>query len=180
MRHGREGFSLVELLVILAALGILLAGAVKIVGSVRERAKITRCLDDLNALQAAYTALQSDTGYYPPDGDIKVLWDQNEFQTKVSDQAAADKWRGPYWPKPATGDAPLNPWGGVYQAVYKDVDGDGYVDYGVLITNVPKKAAESIDIAIDNKKDGTDGKVRYSANAGNTGRVDVTVIFGSE
>ena len=177
--RAREGLTAMELMVVIAVLLILSVGIYMYLGSLRNKSKVARTIEDIQSLRTVWAAFESDTGFFPADGNIEVLYDKNQFTDANYSGCDPDKWQGPYLPAPK-GDVTLKPpnqFGGVYDAFYQDIDGDGYTDYGVKITNVPRKLAEQIDTKLDGQADGTKGYVRYDDSKA---RTDVYVIFGSE
>lgn len=63
----RSGFTLVELLVVVAIIGVLVAILVPTVHRVRSQAQIASCKNLLKGIETALSAYQSDEGRYPPD-----------------------------------------------------------------------------------------------------------------
>lgn len=63
---GRSGFSIVELLVVLATISILLGLLVPAVQYARESARRTQCISNLSQLGKAVHSFESQYGYLPP------------------------------------------------------------------------------------------------------------------
>ena len=62
----RRGFTLVELLVVVAIIGLLAGIAVVSVNAVRAKARDTKRVADIKQIQTALERRFSDTGMYPP------------------------------------------------------------------------------------------------------------------
>ena len=65
-RHGRAGFTLVELLVVIIIIGVLSALVLTVLPSVRANASKAKCLSNLRAVGPAFDMFAADNnGYYP-------------------------------------------------------------------------------------------------------------------
>jgi len=70
-----RAFTLIELLTVIAIIGILSAILLPVVGSVRESARTSRCVSNLRQLGVAYSLYtQENRDYAPMDNDVGESW----------------------------------------------------------------------------------------------------------
>ena len=102
--HGESGFTLVELLVVLAILGLLVAVATPQVLKYLGKAKNDTAQIEMKSLSTALDLFMIDVGRYPTqDEGLQVL---------ISNASNLNAWHGPYLKANAV---PLDPWGRPYQ-----------------------------------------------------------------
>ncbi len=127
MKAHNGGFSLIEILVVIGAIGILLGIAIPAYNGYREKAQIAEAMHDLKRIETAIIALATDTGEWPGHNTIGAqhnteIWD---LKAATSGLVATDNnfpnWNGPYIPFPI----PTDPWGKDY---YMDGDYDSNGD----------------------------------------------------
>ncbi|TAJ21337.1 MAG: prepilin-type N-terminal cleavage/methylation domain-containing protein [Planctomycetota bacterium] len=133
--RARRGFSLVELVVVLAILTLLAGIAVPIVSSQLDRANQARAKNDLSVLAGALVEYRSDTGYWPANTNATVVATGAEsaegFTCLYANTWARGGWDGPYLTIGALGaggalqlaDAAadqgfVDPWGNAYQVYW--------------------------------------------------------------
>jgi general secretion pathway protein G len=114
-RQRESGFTLVELLVVLAILGLLVAIATPQVLKYLAGAKIDTAKIELKSMATALDLFLLDEGRYPTE--------QEGLQALVTKPADIVYWAGPYLKTGATG-VPLDPWGHPYQYRYPGQNGD--------------------------------------------------------
>ena len=133
MIYRRDGFTLVELLVVLVILGLLSALVVPRFVRQEEKAKVKAARAQIELLGTALDTFRLDVGRYPTSADgLEAL-----RQAK-----GIPKWDGPYLKK----EVPLDPWGKSY--IYKSPGDHGPYDllsYGA--DGVPGGEGDNRDIA---------------------------------
>jgi prepilin-type N-terminal cleavage/methylation domain-containing protein len=117
-----RGFSLMEILVVIAIIGILVSVVMPAVNSGRDKALVAATVSDLQSMKSAMEILYNDTGYYPngaTDLCRTTLPADNEIDLSLDDAgilANGSAWGG--WSGPYTGGA-IDKWGNPY---YLDED----------------------------------------------------------
>jgi general secretion pathway protein G len=114
-RKGESGFTLVELLVVLAILGLLVAIASPQVLKYLARAKVDTARIEMKSMATALDLFLVDEGRYPTE--------QEGLQALVTKPGDLVYWAGPYLKTGATG-SPMDPWGHPYQYRYSRQSGD--------------------------------------------------------
>lgn len=102
-RHGEAGFTLIEMLVVLAIIGMISALVGPQVIKYLSRAKIDSARVEIQSLETALDLFRLDTGRYPTE--------QEGLASLVEKPANLPVWNGPYVKKKA---APVDPWGQPY------------------------------------------------------------------
>ena len=110
----KKGFTLVELLVVVAIIGVLAATVLASLGSARDKSKVARVNIELREIAKASETLFIHTGLYPHKSShvCPPQWGANNevnLNTTAAGLTATDgtysNWAGPYMP------AILDPWG---------------------------------------------------------------------
>jgi len=102
-RRSRQGFTLIEILLVLAIIGMLAGVTIFAIGGIGKRARIDTTKATLETVANALDTYQLHVGHYPTEeeGNLDALRVKPSFD---SDQLA-DKWSGPYLKK-----APVDAW----------------------------------------------------------------------
>lgn len=99
-RRSREGFTLIEILLVVVIIGILAAlGVPKLTGHM-ERARVNAARSDISAISSAISMYELDNGKFP-----------KSLQNLMQDPGNTMNWRGPYMEN----GMPDDPWGKPYQ-----------------------------------------------------------------
>jgi general secretion pathway protein G len=86
--HTRSGFTLIEILIAVAIVAIMSAGAFYVFSTYRARAALTATKSNLRALATALEQYELDIGEYPTT--------LKDLSTRPSNESAAEKWPGAY------------------------------------------------------------------------------------
>ncbi len=152
----KKGFTLIELIVVIAIIAILAAVIVPNAFKAIEKAKMARATGDIRSIKSAALGYNADTGLWPLLGlGGAVRASGKGFVT--NDDGAGNPvpgWYGPYLEKWF-----VNPWGaagGFGNKYYWDADyvgddnGDGIAgEAQVIMFNVPRKSAQTLDVKYD-------------------------------
>ena len=129
-KPGTGGFTLVELLLVLAILAVLAAIVIPKFSGRTEQARVTAATTQISNLGTALDSYEVDTGSYP-DSNMGL-------QALVAKPANVDNWRGPYMKQ----DIPKDPWGDPYVYEFPGKHGEGHYD---LYSYGPDKRAGTDD-----------------------------------
>ena len=99
----RQGFTLVELLLVLVILGVLAAIVIPKFSGRTQQAKVQAAVTQISTFRTALDAFEVDNGYYPKG--------RTGLQDLIVQPRDAQNWRGPYL---QTDRVPQDPWGGEY------------------------------------------------------------------
>jgi general secretion pathway protein G len=118
-RASQSGFSIMELLIIIAIIGILAATVLSNIGGAREKAKLAKAKVEVRNLEIAIQSLGIDSGLWPGaqelgevacGGTDDVIDDLTTPEAGlVQSDSSFTQWNGPYMPE-----VPLDPWGHNY------------------------------------------------------------------
>jgi general secretion pathway protein G len=103
-RRGRRGFTLIEVILVIAIIVILAGVLIFAIGGTEERAKKDACGLLVRQVCDALDKYKLHVGEYPTeqDGGLQALRTQPEY----AEEGKADKWAGPYLKAD-----PVDPWG---------------------------------------------------------------------
>lgn len=162
-RDGVRGFSLMEILIVIAILGVLFSVIMPAVNEARDRAQVAAVVMELDALKTVFHQLYDDTSYYP-NGDTSYCRDtasipNNEIDLSINNAGLLanglgwSNWNGPYVPDV------IDEWGTPY---YLDEDyqclaategcrgiADTGTDSSVIVSCGPNRALNNGSCAYD-------------------------------
>jgi len=128
--RNRKGFTLMELMMVIAIIMILAGAIVARVSTTGERAKVAKATAELEELASACRAFNLDTGLWPIDVQSLITKPIEGLNEDYGSQAIpVDSWRGPYI-EVETAEVPKDPWDEAYR-----IDNSGkklYVKAGAL------------------------------------------------
>lgn len=118
----KRGFSLMEILIVIAIIGILVSVFLPSLNTARDKAEVAAAIVEIDSLKTIMQSLYDDTGHYP-NGDVSLcratLPANNEIDLSldasglITNGGGWNNWQGPY-----VTDA-HDPWGNPY---YLDED----------------------------------------------------------
>ncbi len=139
----KNGYSLIELLTVIAIMGILATIILVALNSAKEEAKISKARTELSQIRNSIEIMSMDVnewpGHQPVDRICTGSCDTNEIALNASTTGLLEndtihpyaRWEGPYWEV-----EPIDPWGNAY---FMDTDYDLTIgggdngNYGVVI-----------------------------------------------
>lgn len=178
----RRAFTLVELMVVIAVIGLLGTVLVPTVTKVVDDARVAKILSTVNALETGADAYYTDTGLYAIEyGSNNPAYAVPNYHRLALNYTAITTWNGPYIKKPLSpADNPfrtavymyqiLDSGGGCTTGGGFDLSGDGTIDRSgtgnyVCFTGVPAAISSKVEKKYDEGVPGTaanNGKVKTS------------------
>lgn len=116
----REGFTLVEMLLVLVILAVLAAVVVPRFAGRSKQARVAAAETGISTLETALDVFEMDNGYFPKSGDLEDLVEQPNN---------TPHWKGPYIKR----GVPKDPWGNDYLYEYpgrRNVNGYDLSSFG--------------------------------------------------
>lgn len=191
----KKGFTLVELLVVIAIIAVLAAVVAPNAFQAIEKSKVSAVISDYKAIKIATLNYYSDTGLWPVNaisnthaGVVFVTGGDNAPFPTVATPKEPSGWNGPYierWPS-------KNPWGGSYTFI-SSTAADGAIDNTGIdnsstikylkVTNVSPEGVKMLEAQLDRGAVDTDaGIVRFGStdNALPTSASDVYLVISEQ
>jgi len=135
--HRRQGFTLVELLLVLVILAVLAAIVIPKMAGRSEQARETAATTQIAAFKTALDTFEIDNGYYPSG--------EKGLDELVDEPSNAKNWRGPY-----LDNIPVDPWGNEY--IYEYQGKNNQKGYDIMSVG-PDGRANTDDDIVSWKKD---------------------------
>ena len=166
----QRGFTLMEMIGVMAVIAILVSVATPMIFDAIRNAKVTAFVEDVNMVKGAIAQYYQDTGSFPTHIPTDSR-DSNKQLMKVNSANPIRGWDGPYLEKDL--DNPFSE--GAYRAVLSstnanyqfDLDGDGTADTTsvafIRIDQVSDEEAKSISDILDNDGSITTGSGSWRA-----------------
>lgn len=182
-----HGFTLIELIVVIAVIAILAGIMISVIAGVIEKSRISRAIGEFRNFATALDKINAEVGFYPPE----VV--ENKDPGLVTNPFASTthplykKWAGPYikvWPT-------LTPWAGYWDYGYgadstifnQDNLSGNEVSMAQVKGNVAAamslSAAEGIDASLDTGNGSAAGPIQWSVD-GLTGAVNRLTFYVAE
>lgn len=93
-----RGFTILELLIVVAVIGVVAAIALPNVVSAIQRARQSRTMTDMRTIGGALVLYEQDYVDYPIEASLGSVEDLRTFlQPYMGDFRSTDGWRRPYW-----------------------------------------------------------------------------------
>jgi general secretion pathway protein G len=110
MKTRQEGFTLIEIMLVVVIIGILMTIVVVKLGGRQEQARVTAAQADIRAYSMALNLFELDTGSYPTtEQGLQALI------TQPTTPPTVNNWKGPYI---ESGQLHKDPWGNDYLYKY--------------------------------------------------------------
>jgi general secretion pathway protein G len=163
MRNHKKGFTVIELLTVLAIIGILAGLITTAAHEARKRALMAKAKAAISSVETALGMFQSDLGGYPTPGagnaNLINALSENTGTYVIGTQSYAlpsDDWSGPYMnfkDEASTGEF-LDPWGNpyVYEAGTDHGTGADYTGYVDIRSNGPDGISGTVDDIVNWKR----------------------------
>jgi len=115
---GRKGFTLIELILVIAIIAILAGAMVPMINASRDQAKVAKAQAECDSIKTAAVLLHADsgTGVWPADGTVGA---------SLVAANGTSGWQGPYVDK-----WPTDPWGNPYRVYNATGTNQSVCSYG--------------------------------------------------
>jgi len=152
-RERQSGFTMIEIGIVVAIIGLLAALAIPAIRKARTRSQCTRVANDLRVFGDAFNQYCMDRGLYPPDCHLPDPWHlpNAEMEEYIEEGSWASRtelggnfnWEGPSW-----GEDPTSPYDYAGIALFETTASEGQLrildeimDDGNLLTGMLKQTA---------------------------------------
>lgn len=176
----RQGFTLVEVLVILAILAALAAVLVPTVSNQVRKADVGRVTGDLTNLRSGIEAFLVNVNRYPGDAEdlaTTITTADADINGVTYSPGLVGKWEGPYIDRVfAAVDSMETGFGGLIRSDFGILDYGNGIDYlTVVITGIAQPEFDRVDADMDDGDGIAAGRLRWEGVA-NTGTDTTTFL----
>jgi type II secretion system protein G len=77
--RNEEGFTLIELMIVIVILGVLAGIVIFAVGGIQDNGNVAACKSDVKTVAVAVEAFKAKNGNFPPDLEPSLTTDPNKF-----------------------------------------------------------------------------------------------------
>ena len=120
-----NGFTLIELMVVIAIIGVLASVSIASLSEAREKANVAKTIQDMRGIQTNISIYTNHTNSFPPRCDAVCNSGTDPFLNSLG----ARGWNGPYqsvWDR-------AHPWGGSYSISQYDTYQDGSIEMIIVL-----------------------------------------------
>jgi general secretion pathway protein G len=166
---GRDGFTLIELVVVIAILAILSGILIPVVSSEIDNSRRSRGLTDMKTVANAFASYRTHTGYWPHDNNVAPVnietatVDLDDYRCLFANVHSVPNWKGPYMnvgfrennvmqiAGASAEEGLYDPWGHLYKIRYVAVNNANAPQGAIIVASVgPNNVLDTSDVNLVN------------------------------